>query len=108
MTSQVPAPKHLKVISTASGLDWEKQDEYHYDDTAGRGIRIYVIDSGLQSDHEVRCSLCMDGTPSIASPNMEFSSNFKSALNTTVYYQIESLDNKNALENQLYRSFRGL
>lgn len=52
-TSQPAAPKHLRIISTAKGQNWEDQDEYHYDDTAGKGIRIYVIDSGLKEDHKV-------------------------------------------------------
>ena len=53
MTSQVPASNHLRVISTAEGQKWEDQDGYHYDDTAGKGIRLYSIDSGLNPDHEV-------------------------------------------------------
>ncbi|KAI4143814.1 MAG: hypothetical protein L6R39_004445 [Caloplaca ligustica] len=52
MTSQVPASKHLKTISTAPGQNWEKQDGYHFDDTAGQGTRIYIIDSGLDLTHK--------------------------------------------------------
>lgn len=53
MTSQVPASKHLRTISTAPGQDWEKQDGYHFDDTAGQGTRLYIIDSGLDLTHKV-------------------------------------------------------
>lgn len=45
--SQKPAPDHLKIISQAEGQVFKNLDGYYYDKSAGGGINIYVIDSGL-------------------------------------------------------------
>lgn len=45
--SQKSAPDHLKIISQAEGQAFESLDGYYYDKSAGGGITIYVIDSGL-------------------------------------------------------------
>lgn len=52
-TSQVPAPAHLKMVTQSKGKKLSDLDGYYYDDTAGRGIRVYVIDTGLDSAHKV-------------------------------------------------------
>ena len=40
------------MITKADGQK-EYPDGYYYDDSAGTGIRIYVIDSGLAPEHVV-------------------------------------------------------
>ena len=51
ITSQKPAPSSLRMITQADGQT-EFPDGYYYDESAGKDIRIYVIDSGVQPDHE--------------------------------------------------------
>ena len=50
--SQEPAPDHLKIISQAEGQKFSDLKGYYYDKSAGGGITIYVIDSGL-AKHDV-------------------------------------------------------
>ncbi|KAG8526365.1 uncharacterized protein KY384_000358 [Bacidia gigantensis] len=45
--SQKPAPDHLKIISQANGQKFSDLDGYYYDKSAGDGIKIYIIDTGL-------------------------------------------------------------
>ena len=53
------APRQLRFISRDSGYknDLEKDESYYYDDSAGQGIRVYVMDSGLNVETSVSSQL---------------------------------------------------
>lgn len=61
------APRQLKFLSAPENADLEKLDEipYMYDNSAGKGVRVYVIDSGVNLVSDVSTYL----TPS---PNHTF------------------------------------
>lgn len=47
------APKHLARVSQFKKLDLDRNEfDFIYDETAGIGVDIYVLDSGINKDHE--------------------------------------------------------
>lgn len=50
---QPDSPDQLKVLSQAKGQSLGDVKGYTYDDTAGQDVRVYIIDSGVKTDHEV-------------------------------------------------------
>ena len=51
--TQPNSPDQLKVLSQAKGQALGDVDGYTYDDTAGQDVRVYIIDSGANTGHEV-------------------------------------------------------
>jgi cerevisin len=51
---QQDARDELKMISQARGASLSELPGYAYDSRGGRGITVYVIDSGINPNHEVR------------------------------------------------------
>jgi subtilisin family serine protease len=51
---QVDARDELRVISQARGALFSQLPGYAYDSRGGRGITVYVIDTGINPNHEVR------------------------------------------------------
>ena len=58
ITSQTPAPSSLRMITQAKGQG-VFPDGYYYDESAGSGIHIYVIDGGLNPEHQVSDLHCI-------------------------------------------------
>jgi hypothetical protein len=54
---QQDARDELKVISQSRGASLSELPGYAYDSRGGRGITVYVIDTGINPDHEVRVTL---------------------------------------------------
>lgn len=54
-TSQPDAPRQLKFISMPQSLDnnLDEENDYHYKESAGQGVRVYVIDSGINLEPSV-------------------------------------------------------
>ncbi len=50
-TSQPNAPADLRFISQPKGAIIDDTEEYSYDDSAGEGITVYVVDSGANPDN---------------------------------------------------------
>lgn len=62
---QSPAPRHLARISQSNALAENSPYDYVYDPSAGKGIDVYVFDTGIQrkiSGFENRVRLGMDYT----------------------------------------------
>lgn len=68
--TQTDALDELKVISQAEGIPLADTKGYKYDDKAGEGIWIYVIDTGANKDHPVR--RCFARTQKYADPLQEY------------------------------------
>lgn len=52
-TTDAAALPQLQIISLPSGTDLTKSKGYVYDSSAGDGIDIYIIDSGLTPSNKV-------------------------------------------------------
>lgn len=50
--TQIGAPWGLSRISHREGLGLDTFNKYMYDDTAGDGVTVYVIDTGININHE--------------------------------------------------------
>lgn len=51
--TQPNSPDQLKVLSQAPDQALKDVEGYTYDDTAGKDVRVYIIDSGVNLDHPV-------------------------------------------------------
>jgi hypothetical protein len=51
---QQNARDDLKMISQARGASLSELPGYAYDSRGGRGITVYVIDTGINPNHQVR------------------------------------------------------
>jgi cerevisin len=51
---QQDARDELKVISQSRGASLSELPGYAYDSRGGRGITVYIIDTGINPNHEVR------------------------------------------------------
>jgi subtilisin family serine protease len=51
---QQDARDELKVISQSRGASLSELPGYAYDSRGGRGITVYLIDTGINPNHEVR------------------------------------------------------
>jgi subtilisin family serine protease len=66
------ARDELKMISQARGASLSDLPGYAYDSRGGRGITVYLIDSGINANHEVRVTHYQESTrPSLVSRNSE-------------------------------------
>ena len=56
ITSQGDAPRQLRFLSLPERArnDLDTNTLYRYDETAGAGVRVYVVDTGLNFDSSVR------------------------------------------------------
>ena len=56
ITSQGDAPRQLRFLSLPERArnDLNTNTLYRYDETAGTGVRVYVVDTGLNFDSSVR------------------------------------------------------
>ena len=50
---QQNAPDELKIISQARGAYLSRLPGYAYDSMGGRGVTVYVIDTGINQHHPV-------------------------------------------------------
>jgi len=50
---QPDAPDELKVFSQAANAPLPGLPGYAYDSMGGRGITVYVVDTGINPDHQV-------------------------------------------------------
>jgi hypothetical protein len=51
--TQGNAPQELKMFSQARGASLSRLPSYAYDSMGGRGITVYIIDSGITPNHPV-------------------------------------------------------
>lgn len=47
VTSQKDAPRQLKFLSDSKKSDLDKITDYRFDKSAGHGVRVYLVDTGL-------------------------------------------------------------
>jgi hypothetical protein len=68
---QQNARDELKMFSQARGAPLSELPGYAYDARGGQGITVYVIDSGINPNHEVRGTYYQESAIELVSRNSE-------------------------------------